>query len=1245
MKHVTPTFSLILAGLCSAVFPINAQVNVIQEQNNLSRDGLYIDSAFTPSAAASVTRDLNFNGTISGNVYAQPLYIENGPGGAAMVIVATESNNVYALNAITGTVIWQRNVGPPVSSGLPCGNISPLGITGTPVVDLASRSLFFDAMIDGATKKHFIYSLNVDTGAINPGWPVDVNATAMYNGTTFTSLVQNERAALGLVNGVVYVLYSGHAGDCGAYRGWVVGVRINNPASVIAWTTTAIGGGIWGHGGVASDGTNMFVVTGNTFNTGGNWSGGEAIIRLQAGPVFNGNPTNYWAPTNWFSLDNGDIDLGGCGAVLIDVPGATPSQLALALGKDGNAYLLNRNNLGGIAPPVASANVGVAVRGQSAASYRTSNGRYFVFRDGSSAISAYKITATNPPTIVPAWSVSQSGQGSPWVTTTDGTNNAIVWVVGSENGDQRLHAYNGDTGAVVYAGGGTNELMANARKWNAGIVARGRIYFAASNKVYAFKLPGGTPTPTPTPTATPTATPTPPPPTPTPTSTPPPPTPTPTATPTATATPTSTPATACQRSMTIDHTKVPSTQSNFTVLVSVTDPALKTVANGGHVANANGYDIGFYADSGGTTKLKWEVEKYDGVTGNLIAWVKIPSVSSSTDTVFYLMYGNSAINTDQSDPPNTWDSNFKGVWHMADSAANTTIRESTVTGANGTNNANTSSKTATGQIGKALSYNGGTDGSFAAINLSATNIVTLSFWMKWTSNASDDDLAFEYTPNYNTNAGGFIADWNASTFGGGRFETGMGKGGGTYWTDLFTRPSAGTWHLVHLVFNRSGSTNKAYVDGSLQTLTTGIHTASDMGNFSNSSLYFMSRAASAFNAAGTLDEVRLSTIERNASWTATEYNNQSSPGIFITMGSENCATPTPTPITACQRSMTINHTKVPSTQSNFTALVSVTDPALKTVANGGHVANANGYDIGFYADSGGTIKLKWQVEKYDGTAGNLIAWVKIPSVSSSTDTVFYLMYGNSAINTDQSDPPNTWDSNFKGVWHMNDNAANTTIRESTVTGANGTNNANTSSKTATGQIGNALSYNGSTDGSFATINLSATNIVTLSFWMKWTTNANDDDLAFEYTPNYNSNAGGFIADWNTSSLGGGRFETGMGKGGGTYWTDFFTRPSAGTWHLVHLVFNRSGSTDKAYVDGVSQTLTAGTRTAGSLGNFSNSSLYFMSRAANALNAAGMLDEVRLSTMERNASWVATEYNNQSSPGTFIAMGSENCAAR
>ncbi len=109
------------------ILPTSAQVNVTQEHNNLSRDGVYTDAAFTPSAAAGLSRDLNFDGTISGNVYAQPLYVEGGSNGP-MIIVVTESNNIYALNATTGTVIWQRtDLGTPVTSGLPCGNINPVG--------------------------------------------------------------------------------------------------------------------------------------------------------------------------------------------------------------------------------------------------------------------------------------------------------------------------------------------------------------------------------------------------------------------------------------------------------------------------------------------------------------------------------------------------------------------------------------------------------------------------------------------------------------------------------------------------------------------------------------------------------------------------------------------------------------------------------------------------------------------------------------------------------------------------------------------------------------------------------------------------------------------------------------------------------------------------------------------------------------------------------------------------------------
>ncbi|PYL63795.1 MAG: hypothetical protein DMF20_11785, partial [Verrucomicrobia bacterium] len=489
--------------------PTNAQVNVTQYHNHSTRDGLYIDSAFTQSAAANLTRDLNFDGTIVGNVYSQPLYIEGGPSGP-MIIVVTESNNVYALDALNGSIIWQRNVGAPVPApDFICTEVGSMGILSTPVVDLASRALFSDAMVTpdgGATKKHYIISLNVDTGAINLGWPVDVEATASYNGTTFTAAIQQQRPALGIVGNILYVGY-GSMGDCSLYHGWLVGVPINNPASVTAWATSAIGGAIWGVGGIASDGTNPFVTTANTWDTGGVWGGGEAVIRFQPGPIFSGQPSDYWAPTNWLQLDTNNWDLGASGPLLVDVPGATPSHLVVAMGKDGYAYLLNRDNLGGISAPLASFLVNNDGSKQAAATYRTNQGTYVAFRGANARISVFLINPGSPPSITPnIWTASQSGCSSPFVTSTDGTNNMVVWSVGAgASSDHKLHGYDGATGAVIFAGGGANETMAGTRSYsNAGIVARGRIYVATDNKVYAFKLPGGTPTPTPTSTPTPT---------------------------------------------------------------------------------------------------------------------------------------------------------------------------------------------------------------------------------------------------------------------------------------------------------------------------------------------------------------------------------------------------------------------------------------------------------------------------------------------------------------------------------------------------------------------------------------------------------------------------------------------------------------------------------------------------------------------------------------------------------------------
>jgi hypothetical protein len=523
MKSPIRICSLVILGSCvailGAIHTAHAQVNVTQFHNHDSRDGLYVDSAFTQSAAANLTRELNFDGTIVGNVYAQPLYIEGGPNGP-MIIAVTESNNVYALHAVDGTIIWQRNVGPPVpAADLGCpAKFDPIGITGTPVVDLASRALFLDAMTTpdgGTTKQHLILSLDVDTGDINPGWPVDVEATATYNGVTFDAGIQQQRPALGIVGNIVYVGYGSMRDGC-HYHGWLVGVPIDNPAGVMAWASATHGGSwrgaIWGVGGVASDGKTPFVTTGNTFNTGGNWDGGEAVIRFQSGPIFSGDPGDYWTPMNWLDLDGIDLDLGSCGPLLVDVPGATPSHLVVAMGKDRKAYLVNRDNLGGISQPVASTQVASSTILQAGVTYRTKQSTYVAFRannNGNTVLSAFRITATNPPAIDVAsgWNATRAsgGCGSPFVTSTDGSNNVIVWAVGTEDhntqGDQRLHGYDGETGAVVYDGGGPNELMAGTHYYNTtGIVARGRIYVAGDNKVYAFAAPVPTATPRPTPT-------------------------------------------------------------------------------------------------------------------------------------------------------------------------------------------------------------------------------------------------------------------------------------------------------------------------------------------------------------------------------------------------------------------------------------------------------------------------------------------------------------------------------------------------------------------------------------------------------------------------------------------------------------------------------------------------------------------------------------------------------------------------
>ncbi|HEY2517986.1 MAG TPA: hypothetical protein VGI39_44250, partial [Polyangiaceae bacterium] len=243
--------------------------SVLQFHNHATRDGVFTDPKLTAANAAKMHLDTTFKPTIAGNVYAQPLYLDaaNGVGGKETLFVVTESNNVYALDA-TGATIWTQNVGQAAIGAEKCGNVIPLGITGTPVIDLLHRALYLDAArptsaADAGTTlaEHEIHALSLDTGKELTGWPVHASTVkAANNQLAFTPNPQSERGALLIVGNTLYVPYGGHAGDCSDnagvfYHGWVIGVPLDSPSAASGFATDSLEAGIWAVGGLASDGT------------------------------------------------------------------------------------------------------------------------------------------------------------------------------------------------------------------------------------------------------------------------------------------------------------------------------------------------------------------------------------------------------------------------------------------------------------------------------------------------------------------------------------------------------------------------------------------------------------------------------------------------------------------------------------------------------------------------------------------------------------------------------------------------------------------------------------------------------------------------------------------------------------------------------------------------------------------------------------------------------------------------------
>ncbi len=354
--------------------------------------------------------------------------------------------------------------------------------------------------------------------------------------------------------------------------------------------------------------------------------------------------------------------------------------------------------------------------------------------------------------------------------------------------------------------------------------------------------------------------------------------------------------------------------------------------------------------------------------------------------------------------------------------------------------------------------------------------------------------------------------------------------------------------------------------------------------------------------------------------------------------------------------ITIDRTKVgvPGTSTtqliDYPMLISVVDPDLATVANGGYVENSNGYDIMFRGRStevcgpaANTCQLSHEFEKYDPATGEMVVWVKIPYLNTNAKTIdpwIWIYFGNSAILYPLEDPEGVWDSDFEAVWHMSDNEASTTIVNSTSvdTPGDGVADANTSTKSTTGQINDALSFNGSSDYIYQSSTSSIDNPqhYTLSVWIKTGTASGHKVI-------------GFDANRTGTSSGNKDRQLYIGTDGNAYAACYnsavYTAISNNgvtdnSWHYLVGHFNDADNNVNLYVDGVLNNSTPVGGGCQSYNGYWRMGSYKTSGWPNASDGyyTGNIDETRISSSIRSADWIITDYNSQGSPSTFYSIG-------
>jgi outer membrane protein assembly factor BamB len=324
---------LLLSAALLAVLASIAATPWPTDHGNNQRTGTYP----TGSRFTHLTRA--WGKTLDGAVYGSPIYF------GANIVVATENNTVYELNATTGALVWSHHLlAPAPTSALACaGNISPSGITGSPAYDAVTNRIFVITNSVNAQygAHHEFFGLNATTGRVEMDRRVAVPGQREN--------AEQQRGALAVAGGNVYITFGGLAGDCGQYKGAVISLKANGQLGGTAWVTpTAREGGIWAPGGPVVLGDNsVLVAIGNGASTSGAYDGSDSVTRV--------SPTSkrldYFAPTTWASDNASDLDLGSL------TPALTTTGYVLQVGKSGRAYTMRSTHLGGVGGQIATGNL------------------------------------------------------------------------------------------------------------------------------------------------------------------------------------------------------------------------------------------------------------------------------------------------------------------------------------------------------------------------------------------------------------------------------------------------------------------------------------------------------------------------------------------------------------------------------------------------------------------------------------------------------------------------------------------------------------------------------------------------------------------------------------------------------------------------------------------------------------------------------------------------------------------------